>query len=155
MVDNNRITEVQVDRALKKTNAVASSAATSSSSASIQINISNYTPPSKVDGRPRVKIPAGSANIQQQLTDVHTPSSSSSDSPIPPNVDHPDIRDILEELDTRMPYLDMLQYEKTLLDHGIRTVDHVRSAENATFAAIGMPAGVLDMFRDFRDDHSR
>lgn len=116
--------------------------------ASIQINISNYTPPSKVDGHPHVKIPAGSAN-------VHTPSSSSSDSPIPPNVDHPDIRDILEELDTRMPYLDMLQYEKTLLDHGIRTVDHVRSAENATFAAIGMPAGVLDMFRDFRDDHSR
>jgi hypothetical protein len=144
-VGNDLITEVQFNRAPKKTNMVGSSTATSSSSASVQINIANYMPLNDIEGHRCVNMPAH----RQQLTDAHTPSSPSGTPPIPPNFDYPSIRDVLEELNGRIPYLDMLQYDGALLDHGIRTVDDVKSTENDTLIAIGMPEGVLEIFRNY------
>ena len=42
----------------------------------------------------------------------------------------------------------MLQYEMVLMDHGIRTVDDVRTVDDDILIGIGMPEGVLGPFRD-------
>jgi hypothetical protein len=147
MVGDDQSIEAQVVSA-PKINTAASSTATSSSSASIQINIANYMPPREVGRHGCVNIPA--AFGQRHLIDnIQIQHPASDDPQNPPNVDYPATRDILEELHSAMPGLNMPQYGTALAHHGIQTVNDIRSAANNIYAAIGMPEGVCRILRGY------
>jgi hypothetical protein len=56
--------------------------------------------------------------------------------------------DVLQELHQIFPALNLPHFSAALSDHGIATVDDVRYASNDLFVAIGIPAFVVDTFRD-------
>jgi len=141
MVTDDSITDTQVAAcAPREINTITSSTATSSSSASIQINIANYMPPMDVRNHGLVNVPA--THAQRQLTDDIGPAHRVNCVQNPPNVGYPATRNVI-------PALDMTQYSMALVDHGIQTVNDVRSAADDTFAAVGMPEGVFGIFRGY------
>jgi hypothetical protein len=120
---------------------------------SIQIPTRSADTSSFVSGysnRHCASIPASpAADEQQQLSDhSHASASPSDDLPLPPNVGYPAICTVLMDMHNVMPHFNVLQYEMALMDHGIRTVDDVRTVDDDILIGIGMPEGVLGLFRD-------
>ncbi|KAI5998598.1 hypothetical protein EDD15DRAFT_2161652, partial [Pisolithus albus] len=59
----------------------------------------------------------------------------------------PAITDALQELDTMMPLLNMLQYEDNLISHGVAYVNSVLGIQEEFFVdVVGMPLGALRPF---------
>jgi hypothetical protein len=83
------------------------------------------------------------------IDDIQIQHPASDDPQNPPNVDYPATRDILEELHSAMPGLNMPQYGTALAHHSIQTVNDIRSAANDIYAAIGMPEGVCGILRGY------
>lgn len=111
-----------------------------SSVSAIDIDVADRIP---LSGRSLVNIPASPA----ALTHSHSSSSPAPDL-LTANVNYPAVGHILDDLHKIVPALDLPQFNSTLSDHGIMTVNDVRCASNELFIAIRMPASILDIFID-------
>ncbi|KAI6150232.1 hypothetical protein EDD17DRAFT_1765884 [Pisolithus thermaeus] len=64
-----------------------------------------------------------------------------------PTICFPAITDALQELDTMMPLLNMLQYEDNLISHGVAYVNSVMGIQEEFFIdVVGMPLGAVCPF---------
>ncbi|KAI6011053.1 hypothetical protein EDC04DRAFT_2905732 [Pisolithus marmoratus] len=64
-----------------------------------------------------------------------------------PTIQFPAITDALQELDTMMPLLNMLQYEDNLVSHGVAYVNSVMGIQAEFFIdVVGMPLGAVRPF---------
>ncbi|KAI6094621.1 hypothetical protein F5141DRAFT_1069312 [Pisolithus sp. B1] len=82
---------------------------------------------------------------------IHLPGSldgrSVSDEENDPTIHFPAITDALQELDTMMPLLNMLQYEDNLISHGVAYVNSVMGIQEEFFVdVVGMPLGAVCPF---------
>jgi hypothetical protein len=115
------------------------------------IDIASRIPLSDLGVHSSINIPDTPASpaADEQLTDypqtLFSPASHSS--PIQNNI-YPPVIDVLEELHQIFPMLDLPQFALALSDRGVATVDDVRYASNDLFVNIGMPAFILDTFKD-------
>ena len=113
-------------------------------------------PATDLGGRHRANISLPPTDDERLVNYSSTSSSASSDPPTSPNcdvdyppVDYPPISDALEILHRVISDFDLLQYSSALSNHCITTVDDIRYASDDLLAAIGMPEGIHDMFRDY------
>jgi hypothetical protein len=123
-----------------------------SSASASTIDIANHIPLSDLGGHRNINIPdiPASLTADEQLTSYpHTLSSPASHpSPVQHNIHYPPVVDVLQELHQIFPTLDLPHFASALSDHGVATVYDVRYASNDLFVAIGMPAFILNIFKD-------
>jgi hypothetical protein len=121
--DDAQTAQLQVTKAPKKAKTVTSSAASSSLSSAIQINIANHVPLNGLVGHCHINAPTLPAtNERLQLTDY----SHTSISPVrEPTVKYLSVRNVLQQLHETFPAYNLPQYGTALSDHGIVNVDDV------------------------------
>lgn len=125
----------------KRIKSSTSSGAMASASSAININVANYIPLGDRHGQHRINAPCAIEPPLSPTPDLFL-------NPPTPPCDYPSINGVLDELHAVLPYYDLPQYAVSLSNHGIATVDKIRTVGDEKLVEAGLPPAVVELFRD-------